>query len=260
MATATRTSGSGRWDAFAAPGTPAFLIATDVAARGIHVDDVVPGRASSTRRTTTRTICTVRAGRRRAGASGMVIALVERAASLREPPGGCTTRRASPPPATRFAAGDQRGAADRRVGARPFRPHLETAGPGRGPAFGAESPPAAGAFPPQGATAPRSAGPSANPPTARAVAGRVGWRAPGTVQRPPGRFASRPAAGRTLAAALPVGATSGRCFRAPPTPGRRLPERTPALPVTRKPVQPRSRPEHSADRLTLGTGPGPAPW
>ena len=85
-------------DAFTA-GRPRVLVATDVAARGIHVDDVdLVG--SSTRRTTTRITCTARAVRPGPGPP----AWSSRSSSTAKcvSCSGCTTRRASPRPATRW--------------------------------------------------------------------------------------------------------------------------------------------------------------
>ena len=105
-------------DAFAA-GHPRVLIATDVAARGIHVDDV-DLVVHSTRRTTTRTTCTVRAAR--PGPARPAWSSRSWTAARSATCGKCTTRRASPRPATRWRPGiTSSGRSPRR--ARPFRPY-----------------------------------------------------------------------------------------------------------------------------------------
>ena len=145
-ATATRTSGSGRWTR-SPPGIPAFW-SPPTSRPAASTWTMSTWSCSSIRRTTTRTICTVRAGRRgpalrHASSRGAVDSAANSASS-----GGCTTRRASPRPATRSRPGiTWSGRSPRR--ARPFRPHRSGPPRGRGPHRGAEAR-RARPFPPQG--------------------------------------------------------------------------------------------------------------
>ena len=114
-------------DAFAA-GHPRVLVATDVAARGIHVDDVdlvvqfdPPNDHKDYLHRSGRT----------AGPAPPAWSSRWSSAARSASSGGCTTRRASPRPATRSRPGiTWSGRSPRR--ARPFRPHGRGR-PGRGP-------------------------------------------------------------------------------------------------------------------------------
>ena len=239
-------------DAFAA-GHPRVLVATDVAARGIHVDDVnlvvqfdPPNDHKDYLHRSGRTA--------RAGASGMVIALVERgqlrelrrlhdaagvtAASDEVAAGHHVVRQiaasGTPVPPAPARPARERPASERKAAA---RGHSRRRGNGQRSARQ------------RGRRAQRAAAVARAAAPARAAAAA--------------RLASRPAAGRTLAAALP-----GAPLRAPRT--QAAGPRAHTGPTRRAETStPRSRPEHSADRLSWTltdsvtpvsrTGPGACP-
>ena len=217
-------------DAFAA-GHPRVLVATDVAARGIHVDDVdlvvqfdPPNDHKDYLHRSGRTA--------RAGASGMVIALVERG-QLRElqrlhDAAGVT------------AASDEVAAGHhvvREIAASGTPGSARTAEAGPGEArVGAEAR-RAGAFPPQGQRPSqrrqrdqRARGQQPHGDTAAAARAAAPAQA-ATVAR----LASRPVAGRTLAAAV-LAALREAPLR-PPRTQAAAPRGTPAPPGTRKSVR-----------------------
>ena len=229
-------------DAFAA-GYPRVLVATDVAARGIHVDDVnlvvqfdPPNDHKDYLHRSGRTA--------RAGASGMVIALVEHGQlrELRRLHDAAGVTAASDEVAAGHHVVRQIAASGTPVPPAPVRPARER------PASEAKA--AA-----RGHSRRRGNGQRSAPASAR-HGERTGESAVVQVAAPAravaaARRASRPAAGRTLAAALP-----GAPLRAPRTQpaGPRAhtgPTRRTETSTSRSRPE-RSRPEHGADRLTLG--------
>ena len=243
-------------DAFAA-GYPRVLVATDVAARGIHVDDVnlvvqfdPPNDHKDYLHRSGRTA--------RAGASGMVIALVERGQlrELRRLHDAAGVTAASDEVAAGHHVVRQIAASGTPIPPAPVRPH------GRGPHRSARPP--RGGIPAAEATA--SAAPAARPASARAgadaaaAAPRAGSssRAGGGARTGSGRRAARGAAGGREDAGRGTarGAAQGAANPAPRSQSHTGPTRRTETSTPRSRPE-RSRPEHGVGRLTWD-GPGPA--